>query len=425
MAKIRKTNIYPTVIPGLLDRIIITDVSDGNRTKSIRILDLLNLESNGSVIVLNQILDGTVYWSGSGLLFESTVIKYVIDNVEYAAPISQINLDASHPTFDRYDVFAVNNQNELIVIKGEASNDPLEPQVLYNEQLRVALVRISANQTITDNANVELIYNENLGEPSEWNATISPNTTVQVVNLDSTENPILNLKSIDANNISGSNEILFQKDTEYSLNQVSSLAFQVKNKTTEDYRIDVKLLRNNNVVGNVFFQEGVYGYDGPFPNLTQDINIPLAAFQLIDTFCDQVIVVFSNGSQTITGFQLDNFRFLSGVEGNPISNTWLNNTDVFENTYFGKEGYIPEVNPQETGLVLRAPFFVNMVSYQLQKDDGNNIRTTLEVNDVVWYREISNNGDAITLMGDTWLNTLGNDDQQDARNYEKLQTLNL
>jgi hypothetical protein len=425
MAKIRKTSIYPNVTPGLLDRIIITDVSDGNKTKSIRILDLLNLDSNGSTIVLNQILDGSVYWSGSGLLFESTVIKYVIDNVEYAAPISQINLEAADDTFDRYDVFAVNTQNELIVIKGEASNDPLEPQVLYNEQLRVALVRISANQPIVDNANVELIYNENVGEPDEWNATISPNTTVQIVNLDSTDNPLLNLKSIDTNDISEANEILFNKTTEYSLDQVSSFAFQLKNKTEEDYRIDVKLLRNNVVVGNVFFQEGVYGFDGPFPNLTQDINIPLAAFQLTDTFCDQVIVVSSNGAQTITGFQLDNFRFLSGIEGNPINNTWLGNTDVLETTYFGKAGYEVEVNNNGVGLILKKKTLHSIEDCQVRKMTGNTDYSLIESGDEVLYKKITNNGDPVTLLGHTYdPDSIGGLDKQLKSSYRQLQIIN-
>ena len=111
----------------------------------------------------SKIISGSVYWV-EGFLYRSTVINYVINGVEYFAPITDLTLDAPDLTESRIDLFAVNDSGLVEIVKGANAVYPVEPTLDLTTQLKVSLAIIPADSDIPLNVSTEQVYDENI----EW-----------------------------------------------------------------------------------------------------------------------------------------------------------------------------------------------------------------------------------------------------------------
>lgn len=121
---------------------------DNNDTPSFDVIErtsqLINDGENGlqpfivDTELSDKIINGNVFWLQSGLTFQSTnPITYRLAGTVFQAPEKTFVLDSSDPVLSRIDVFAVNLQGEVVVVKGEPSLDPQEPAIDFGSQLRI------------------------------------------------------------------------------------------------------------------------------------------------------------------------------------------------------------------------------------------------------------------------------------------------
>ncbi len=193
-----------------------------NETK----LSLWPLVVNG-----NRLLDGSVSYV-SGLTFDISRLNYVIDGSIYKTSSSQVILDSGDTSFDRIDVIYADINGNTGVLKGTASTNPEKPIVDSNTQVEVTFVSVPTSAS-TPTINTELIYDEKVGLPTEWNFLRFGNQTFRISG-DSTAQSYSGSKSISVSGLTTSggnysNGFILSSTTVTDTTQFATLQFAIRN----------------------------------------------------------------------------------------------------------------------------------------------------------------------------------------------------
>ena len=214
------------------------------------------------VVTGNRLIDGSVSYV-SGLTFDVSPLNYIIDGQIYNIPSStQVTLNSGDSTFDRIDVIFANISGNTGVLEGTPSANPEKPIVDSETQVEVTFVSVPANST-TPTITTELIYDENVGQPTEWNFLKFGNQTFRISG-DSTAQSYSGSKSISVSGLttsggSWSNGFLLSATTATDTNQFATLQFAIRNlsgNSTNTY-ILIQFLSNT---GTVLSTSPVYVY---------------------------------------------------------------------------------------------------------------------------------------------------------------------
>lgn len=271
------------------------------------------LQGNGSTTDCYVLLDGgIVTWSGSGLIMDVSPANYRINCVPYHSPQTQITLTTANPSLPRLDVIYVDVNNTVGKLTGTPNANPVKPQINPATQLELTTVLVPAAATTPPGFIQTIIYDENLGQPTEWNPT-----TTGTVNFDNTINPFHLTKAADASN--GQN-IVFTTSTPITLGSYSALKFYIRAKTP--LPTDVAYI----YLGTPSFEPSPpipvlinsYGFDAATTGVYQTITIPTSAFN----YSGQVNkITFAFGS-FVTSFYLDYVQLQSGGNGGGSQDAW-------------------------------------------------------------------------------------------------------
>ena len=116
----------------------------------------------GCTVSYDEALGGLNYNAGSGRVW--------IAGVPYLFDGGSAELSPADGTYDRYDIFVAKTDGTLFVVEGTAAASPLEPYVDPETQCRIGMVLVAAGLSAPVTTNT-LIYAENAGTPTEWNAS--------------------------------------------------------------------------------------------------------------------------------------------------------------------------------------------------------------------------------------------------------------
>lgn len=308
----------------------------------------------------DRIINGNVFWV-ENLDFSSTPILYRLNGQEYIAPVTNLTLSPADSLLPRIDLFAVNNNSELIIIEGVPNINPQEPTLQFGSQLRVTTVLIPAGSNTPDGFSDEIVYAENTEEPDEWNNefvsfTDSASTTPEVI-FDSLS-PDTGVLNITATNIPPNSSIRFTNNEKTLLINLSSLNFRFKTNLSFIYQCNIYLYNDNTPVKSITVNNNEYGFDSITLNNYNTVSIPLSAFVTINASEVEFDTIYLSFNQ-VTGntrplllnpsFDIDNIRLLFGGEiiNNDLSFIQLSDTP---DDYINEAGKFPQVNQNEDGL---------------------------------------------------------------------------
>lgn len=267
------------------DKVIGSDANSKFATKNYTIDDIADYAINKiDQVTPGNSITGRVSWSGEGLVFQSTLITGSLNGVTINIPQNlNIVLNPADPTNDRFDLFVVNTNNTLTVLQGTPSANPVKPSIDQLTQFEIGFVRVSAGQATPSELSNVTVYNENLGQPAEWD--FSTNLPSQI-NPNSTANPQSGEKSIYFKDLPVQAEIVFydeNSNSDANASNIQSITFKIKkNSLSAGVRISLFLA---NVGGNVGDQvnifDGQFGFDGSntssYQNIVidrEDLNLP-------------------------------------------------------------------------------------------------------------------------------------------------------
>ena len=175
-------------ISGLIPGSNITLTPSGCRNKTIS-----STGGGGSSYIPPFLKTGGASWSGTGLVYDVTVLEYYF-NGDKITSATQVTLDASDPINNRLDAIVVDEAGVVSVIKGDASASPISPSV-DESHILVQYILVEAGSTQPTIVK-EDIYLEN----AEWTtSTYTTGTATGSIDFDNAVSPKQGVKCISAN----------------------------------------------------------------------------------------------------------------------------------------------------------------------------------------------------------------------------------
>lgn len=247
----------------------------------------------GGVDNSTRLIDGSVLWIEL-LEFLVTDTVYKIWGQLFATTATTVYLDAADPDHDRLDMICVNTDQEVIVLKGVAAENPAAPIPDPYTQLELTTVLVKAGATAPEINSVQ-VYDENI----EWatsNLIADGGTTS--CDFESTVYPVVNTKCILITKTGDDGikklEVYFNgPDT--TLGEDANLSFRLKSSTAwlDNAGIEIVLKLNGNQVGNsVILVGNNYGNNSTFA-AWNTIVIPASAFGATGATVDAIEMRFS------------------------------------------------------------------------------------------------------------------------------------
>lgn len=281
----------------------------------ISVEDMIN--SNNIVTYLgNDVILGN-YIHLTDYSYTVTVSKWVINSVVYnnVVVVSPLSLTGSHATLDRIDLVVINQVGSIYAIAGEPSANPFIPDFNRLTEAPFFFVYVKANTTKPTDPDTgdpvivnNLIYDENLGEPNEWTASVLSGTA----DVDSSIDAYSGTKSVEFPFGTEVRQVSFLDDQITQVSTLSTLSFKIK--FTNELNNNTKLFRllfNNSVA--LVINDGDYSIDASNIADWQTVIIPNTDID-ISNFNE---IVFSTGSNSM-GFRIDDVNLQSGTDS-PIS----------------------------------------------------------------------------------------------------------
>jgi len=251
---------------------------------------------------------GVVTWD-SLLIFDINAAAYCIVGNSYFSNDTTITLAAADPSLPRIDVFVLNTSGQVAVLQGTPDANPTIPQINPNTQLYLTAVLINAGETTPANISKDIVYNENLGNPTEWatGSTMASGT----VNYDNTNFPYIGSKAALVSS---------QADGTLSFTAPDTIQFSSYNVLQFFLRRGGISDPGTSVIQVGFTFEGVpvsslvpvnftYGYDVALIGSYQNISIPIPAFTLTSSIADGLIIKVVGNDQ----LYLDYVQLQSGI----------------------------------------------------------------------------------------------------------------
>jgi hypothetical protein len=265
--------------------------------------------SNGPIFNDQLISGGGVTWTGL-LNFTVAAASYAIVSTNYTSPQTNVTLAPADATNPRIDSIIVDNTGTVSVLTGTPAGSPAAPVPNPTTQLQLTTVTVAANAT-TPTLNSILVYDENVGTPTEWNCTPSAN-----FNCNSTNNPFHLTHDIEATTAVAGNNVVLAFSSTVNLSTYSTISFNVRNKATWPAAKSVSICFENStvVVGQcIGLKNGIFGFNQANVSSYQQIVIPLSAFALTGVV-DRVRFQVAGGGGSI-GFYTDWIQIQSALTG--------------------------------------------------------------------------------------------------------------
>ena len=312
--------------------------------------------------------DFGVYYSGSGLTYDCYADAYLIGNILYSAPQTSLTLSAAPTTPGeiRIDLITANTNGTITITEGQASTEPLVPDIIESTQRVIGQILVTDNITEPEDSFFYQIYDENV----EWNTSEFYRTTGSL-NFASTNDPSANTTHIEATNVDRT-LIKFTGNESAPIENLLSIRFKIKTSSQfQRLKLDFRSPNNNQITYTKIISYGEYGYIPSADYVT--VTIPWTEFFLlyyvepptsINLLNFEIDAEPNSDPNLLFTYNIDDIKLIYSEDINSnFPKTFLQLDDTDDNTYFGKYNYAPLVNLSQTGLALKPiPQFTDLYS---------------------------------------------------------------
>lgn len=313
MGRIKRTDIYPIKPnPHIKDYVVGSDYKRSGKTVNFEVGTLLSNSFGG---VPDSFISGDFEWVEGTLSFNFTELVYRKNDRLYSTLPTTITLD-NGGVLPRKDIIAVTIDEEVVVIKGQESITPAEP-VLPNttEYLKFTVIDIAAGATVPTGVSTEKIFDEGIGEPTEWTTTENTGGSRVIIPSDEESNTFLKSIKIINPNLVG-DIITFTNNVEFPVNIEDRLQLYIK--LTSEIKLNsgfsVSLYKGATKVSNdVLIIDGLFNFYALEDDSYQLVSVPIGSFILSDVEYNVVkfeLTGFDNDNKTL---YIDTVNIISGL----------------------------------------------------------------------------------------------------------------
>lgn len=274
----------------------------------------------------NQLISGGASFV-SGLTFAITDLLYIISGQLYNSLASNVTINVGDPSFDRIDIIVVDIFGVVSVVEGLPAINPIKPDIDESTQVEVTFITVPMGAVALP-IPITIVYDENIGPPTEWSATTNFPSNINVNS--STGTPYSGTKSIELTNVPTAKTIVFSTATPFDTTTQNTLQFAIKNKiawtTTRRLRITLQSSVGVQLGSIVDIYQGMYGFSSANTSVWQVITIPISKFFAPSALISKIVITTYSTSGTLNLY-LDFFRLIVGSPTTTTQNTFLSIQD--------------------------------------------------------------------------------------------------
>ncbi len=251
-------------------------------------------QQNGSYIVNG----GKVAYLNTAYQFRVSPCQYVVQGARYYSQLTDIALSASHATFNRFDIIAVNTGQQVVVIEGTAAANPSTPDFDALSGIALSTILVVANST-TPYGNTSIYLNN-----SEWTSSVNGNIVAN-----STNTPFAGAQCIEATAAAAAAYVRLTNSTTISLASMKQLTLMIKSKAAWPSQKSLRLTwysGSAKIGQTVQLSNGRYGFVDSNILTYQLVVIPITDFLVPNTSTVDRLEILINGNGTTVGFFIDN-----------------------------------------------------------------------------------------------------------------------
>lgn len=267
---------------------------------------------------------GIVSWD-SLFIFDVTSGLGCVNGKSFSFAQGVVTLSNSDLTNPRFDIIGVDTLGALFHITGTPAPTPVVPisQVDFQSQLILAIVRIDAGSSSAEGQVSQLIYDENVGQPTEW---VTSGTGSPLPDPNNTQNPYHLAKAIKCANFSQLFNYSDIHTTPTPVNIQSTYnvlkqfiyinsAFGVKSN------LSVTLYSGSQPVTLPLDLSNAQGFNKGVIKSYQNVSIPLSDFTYFDSFMGVIDGIrYTPSGANADSFYIDYIILTGGTGGISGSN---------------------------------------------------------------------------------------------------------
>ena len=262
-----------------------------------------------------RIISGGMVWK-EDLTYESVDLIYEVNGIQFTitdGTEATLNAAPTTPTFERFDVIYGDNDGNILIEEGTESATPTIPALQTSFQLELTVALLLTNATEPDGVAIDTVYEEDLGQPTEYDVT--EDTGGARIDVADASTPISGTVSIKciANLITG-DTITAVHATPIQVDEFSYLRMSIKSlRNWRNDFIEVRLKNVSTVVATFKINKRVI--DVTNVSTVQILTIFKANFSSYsDTEFDNID--FYNRSTNRILYILDDIFIQTGVDNN-------------------------------------------------------------------------------------------------------------
>lgn len=305
---------------------LITKLAETKAFKSGSGLDadiVTNMVFNAINDTENLLITKGFSWVKGTMKWFAYTSKYKWDGNVTENYISDTLTIAPAPTtvdFKRFDTLCFNRDLTWSIEKGVEGLTPAHPNIDLQNQIKLTTVLIQYGEVVPTQVVETLIYDENVGMPTEYNV-VNPTANIDPNN---SENPATNLKSIKFDKPTVFDSVILDNGIEKTIGSIDALLLTVTCGTKDDHIFVVHI---HNSIGNwtsaaVEINKKKYGFD-PNKLTPQNLIIPFTDFGNPTMLFTGLLISSSTArySSETSVLWIDNVRFQGGFEEAPTPNS--------------------------------------------------------------------------------------------------------
>lgn len=257
----------------------------------------------------------------SGLTFSISALEYLIEQVYYTYSGGTVTLNSGSTLGDRIDVIVADISGNTGVVEGTPDANPVKPDIDESTQVEVTFVTVAASAT-TASVTTTLVFDENVGPPTEWYfSAISPTFIFE-----NGANSYSGSKSIEFSAATNAKTMFLSASTPFDSVDQNVLQFAIKNRVAwpASTRLRFSLRSATNVqIGTVVdLYNGRFGFSSTNTSTWQIVAIPLYNFAPTTTVISRVQIQTVGSGAAALNLYVDYFRFQEGVPASSPVYNW-------------------------------------------------------------------------------------------------------
>lgn len=262
------------------------------------------------ILTKNGLISGGTVTVDSCNILDIMPTIVVLNYIQYSSDAIKLTVPPNASGFPRVDE-VIDSLGTIVLRIGTPSSTPVGAPINPATEWVLATYQIAAGATCVD-VNQIIVWDQNVGTPTEWNLTTSGTITANGNNIDQ---PYHLTKAIFVSTYTSGSSLIFTYSSLLTAQATELFKFWVYlNGAFGSNQFIIQFLNGSTPVGIAAAFNSGFGFNPNDSNFYQQVVLPFSAFNLTNQQFDKVVITFQgNDLSGAKGLYLDYLQLQTGV----------------------------------------------------------------------------------------------------------------